>query len=191
VVDPMQGVVQRLTNKGMLDYYLHANLSQEVLLPDENSTIQWDQLGKWQDGRTFGTKKRFAYPNGATVGPSLGGGDKRLFVADSQNNIIRAFDVNDGKSLGAFGGIGSGPLQFNHPTSVSMPRDGVLVVGDYKNKRLQALQISQVVRNIGSVDGVQTVGGMSVVPGTDTFWVCDRENSTLLLLRVQAHTEIG
>jgi DNA-binding beta-propeller fold protein YncE len=71
----------------------------------------------------------------AVIGPS---GGQILLIADTGNNRVLA--VNIGSTFTAnlsFGSLGSGPGQFNQPTSVAYnPLDGQVAVADFKNDRV-------------------------------------------------------
>lgn len=43
----------------------------------------------------------------------------------------------EGKFLRVFGSYGTGPLQFNEPSGVSVDNYGNIVIGDSKNNRVQ------------------------------------------------------
>jgi hypothetical protein len=65
-----------------------------------------------------------------------------LFIADSGNHRLQAFDGN-GNYLGEIGGLGSGPGQFNNPQGVAIRPNREIVVVDSGNNRLQALTFNQ------------------------------------------------
>ena len=62
-----------------------------------------------------------------------------IFAADFYNDRIQKFAL-DGKFLTAFGQIGSGPGQFNHPIAVAVADDGTVFVTDFLNNRAQKWQ---------------------------------------------------
>ena len=66
-------------------------------------------------------------------------GARQLYVLDSLRNRIAVFDGNGAllRNMGAGGGSGDG--QFNHATHLSMDADGVLLVTDALNFRIQML----------------------------------------------------
>lgn len=97
--------------------------------------------------RVFGLDKK----NGRVVMAMGGGGEfknpsgmvfdekrDRLYLADTQNHIIRVFD-KDGKALFTIGKRGNGDGEFNFPTNVALDRNGRLFVTDSFNYRVQIL----------------------------------------------------
>jgi DNA-binding beta-propeller fold protein YncE len=81
------------------------------------------------------------YPRDAAIGP-----DGRLFIADTDNHRVRAFDpatgvittvAGDGEAR--FGGDGGSPLaaSFNRPFGISVDADGNLFVADTFNNRIR------------------------------------------------------
>lgn len=71
------------------------------------------------------------------IGGFAVGANKRLYAVDSRNNYVQIFDL-DGKSLGKFGGAGSGDGQFSNAASVSVSNNGTVFVMDSGNYRVQA-----------------------------------------------------
>jgi len=62
--------------------------------------------------------------------------DRRIFVADWQNNRIEVF-APDGSFGAQWGTLGTGPGQFNGPTGVAADADGNVFVFDRENQRVQ------------------------------------------------------
>jgi DNA-binding beta-propeller fold protein YncE len=54
----------------------------------------------------------------------------RLLIADTHYNRVMIYD-RDGRLLGQFGGLGTGPGQFTYPTNVAVDRDEFIYVGEY------------------------------------------------------------
>jgi DNA-binding beta-propeller fold protein YncE len=78
--------------------------------------------------------------------------DTRLYVSDSENNKIHVLDRVSGESLFDFGGGGSGPGKFVHPTSLAIGPDGSIYVTDTTNFRIQQFSADgEFIRSIGSV----------------------------------------
>ena len=62
-----------------------------------------------------------------------------LFVASSGTNKVIKMDMN-GEVIATIGsGKGSGELQFKYPTGLCLTKDGLLLVGDCNNNRVQVL----------------------------------------------------
>jgi DNA-binding beta-propeller fold protein YncE len=62
---------------------------------------------------------------------------RRLYVGDSKAHVIHVFD-DLGQKIASFGGLGSGPGQFNSPTHMALLPDGDIVVTDALNFRIEA-----------------------------------------------------
>ncbi len=62
---------------------------------------------------------------------------QRLFVADSKQNQIKVFDLEEGRLVSSFGSIGKGPGEFNYPTSLAFDEEGNVLVVDQMNARVQ------------------------------------------------------
>ena len=61
-----------------------------------------------------------------------------MFVASAgTNQIIKA--TLEGEAIASVGTKGTGELQFNWPLELCLTRDGLLLVADYKNERVQVL----------------------------------------------------
>lgn len=82
--------------------------------------------------REIGGEDWFSRPTGIAIHPSL----KRLYVADTMNHIIQAFDLK-GNILFRFGERGNRKGEFNFPTSLAIDRNGNLYVNDSLNYRIQ------------------------------------------------------
>ena len=62
--------------------------------------------------------------------------DNMLYVTEKDNHRVSVFTC-DGKFLTLFGTKGSGPGQFSSPRGIAINENGVVVVCDYDNDRLQ------------------------------------------------------
>lgn len=71
-----------------------------------------------------------------TVAPT---GD--LYVADGYGNCRVHRLSPDGELLGSFGGIGIGPGEFHLPHAICATPDGLLLVGDRENERIQVFDL--------------------------------------------------
>jgi len=81
---------------------------------------------------SFGEGDFFFRPSDIAVDPAL----KRIYVADSGNHRIAAFDFA-GNYLKSFGQEGQGPGKFNRPTGICILPDSRLAVADFGNTRIQ------------------------------------------------------
>jgi DNA-binding beta-propeller fold protein YncE len=72
-------------------------------------------------------------PAGIAFDPETG----RVYVADSMGQQIAVYDTT-GARVSSWGGRGSGPGQFNHPTHLALDRPGRILVTDALNFRVQA-----------------------------------------------------
>ncbi len=107
---------------------------------------------------------QFLHPRGLAVFTEPETGETRIYVCDAGNHRIQMLTA-DGVPIGAFGGFGSGPGQFNAPTAVVVAApsfgagngdedttpDPLLVVADQQNNRLQVFELDgQFVAAIGA-----------------------------------------
>ena len=84
--------------------------------------------------------------------------DDRLFVTDVEHHQVHILDKSTGSILKSFGGPGSEPGQFFHPTNLALTPGGTLYVVDTTNFRLQEFTLDG--------DFIQTVGAIGTGPGT-------------------------
>ena len=127
------------------------------------------------------------------AGVAFDPGTRRLYVADSALDRIFVYGA-DGASLGAWGGPGTGDGEFNHPTHVSVERDGTVLVTDALNFRIQAFDATGKLawkfgrHGDGSGDFAAPKGVASDAQGHvyvvdalfDTVQIFDREGILLL-----------
>lgn len=76
-------------------------------------------------------KNAFSQPWGIAAGP-----DRKLYVADTENQRVQVIEAFDGESLRGWGGWGDGPMQFDAPTGIAVGPDGSVYVADegfYRN----------------------------------------------------------
>ncbi len=93
-----------------------------------------------------------------------------IYVADTGNKRIQVFDPT-GKPLGAYGGVGLEPGQFNEPTSIAFdPETGQFYVADLWNLRVQVFDRNFAPIRQWQVDGWESQdapykGYIAVGPG--------------------------
>lgn len=138
---------------------------------------------------------REAVPGGVErpAGVAFDPGTRRLYVADSALDRIFVYRA-DGASLGVWGGPGTGDGEFNHPTHVSVERDGTVLVTDALNFRIQAFDATGKLAwkfgrhgdgsgDLAAPKGVASdVGGHVYVVDAlfDTVQIFDRDGALLL-----------
>jgi len=81
---------------------------------------------------TIGGPGEFRRPTGLVYDDN----SDRLYIADTQNHIIKVFD-KDGRQLFAIGKRGNGDGEFNFPSFLAMDKNGILYVVDSFNFRVQ------------------------------------------------------
>jgi len=64
-----------------------------------------------------------------------------MYVADRHGHQVLTFDL-DGNYLGAWGGLGTEPGQFNNPGDVELTGTGELLVADWMNHRIQVFDLA-------------------------------------------------
>lgn len=70
-----------------------------------------------------------------------------FYIVDSGNNRVVRYS-SQGTYLSEFGGMGSAPGQFNHPTGIAIDKDGFVYVTDTNNNRIQKFNPSPL-RQVG------------------------------------------
>jgi hypothetical protein len=117
-------------------------------------------------------------------------------MADTSNDRLSLFRVDDDTLLRHVGSKGAAPGQFNTPRSVSVVSsrltgsdDAWLVVSDSKNRRVQVLtMLGVVVRVLVACDGVGPLGnfltGMTVCVATGEVLVSDSRNHRVVSWRL-------
>ena len=122
------------------------------------------------DGGGDGPRQLFG-PGGVAVLDEGDAADRPVaVVANTSNDRLSLFRVDDDTLLRHIGSAGAAPGQFNWPTAVSVALSRLtgsdeawLVVGDSKNHRVQVLTLlGGVVRVLAAGDGVGPLGDMSV-----------------------------
>jgi hypothetical protein len=117
-------------------------------------------------------------------------------VADTGNDRLSLFFVDDNTLLRHVGSCGAGPGQFNSPSAVSVVSSEVtgigeawLAVADGNNHRVQVLTlVGVVVHVLVAGDGVgplsDVMGGVTVCVATGEVLVADTSNHRVLLWRL-------
>lgn len=144
-----------------LRLYADGVMAGETTLPQGMPTTLWpltigtDYLG--------GAGARAAYDdlrmsNVARLGNLA---DARLYVADTGNHRVQAFD-GFGRLLAVYGSHGSGPGQFSGPWDIAADGQGRVIVSDTGNNRVQWLTFDGT-----GFSFVRSVGGLSQPRGLD------------------------
>lgn len=100
---------------------------------------------------------------------------------------VRLYDAADGTNLGvSFGGYGVGDGRLRFPFSLAARNDGVVMVGDMDNCRVQAFRVSTRLEWLGSTcnrgpTALSSVAGMCIGNDPSHLWVCDRRRKRLRL----------
>ncbi|MGD8626789.1 MAG: 6-bladed beta-propeller, partial [Anaerolineae bacterium] len=206
VLDPQNGYAllrQRpdgryLQNIGSVHYHLENSLYLDV---DPDDRLILSHPADWYNDRhsvrvadrdaspqfEFGTQGsgpgQFETPAGVVaVGPPL-----RFLVADAGNHRLQAFD-EAGNFVTAYGSLGSGPGQFSSPQGLAVDRDGLVLVADSGNDRLQVLRFDGL-----SFDYLRTLtAGLSYptgldVDGANRILVADSGNDRVVVLNAAGH----
>lgn len=97
---------------------------------------------------TIGAAGELKAPSGLAVDE----GRRRLYVVDSRQHLLVAFDLDTGKVQARVGSRGAAEGQFNFPTGVAVGPDGQVFVTDTMNYRVQVFGPDlRVVRSFGSL----------------------------------------
>jgi hypothetical protein len=148
------------------------------------------------DGRGHGPRQLFG-PQGVAVLDEGNEADRPVaVVADTNNDRLSLFRVDDDTLLRHVGSQGAAPGQFNSPQSVSVVSSRLtrsdeawLVVGDSDNHRVQVLTLlGVVVRVLAAGDGVgplgDTLAGLTVCEATGEVLVSDTDNHRVVSWRL-------
>ena len=107
------------------------------------------------------------------------------WVADTRNNRIDSWDVATQAPVNTFGTVGSGPNQFQSPTSVTVdPTTGDVFVADSGNNRVVELSVSNgsVVSTVATyTTGISDPYG-AASNGAGLLAVANRNNNQVLVL---------
>jgi hypothetical protein len=107
--------------------------------------VEPDGMRRQVGGPGYGAGE-FLHPRGLALLADPATGRERLYVCDAGNHRIQILTL-DGHPLGAFGGFGAGPAQFNAPSDIAIARprvgcstgvdDPLLAIADERNDRVQ------------------------------------------------------
>jgi sugar lactone lactonase YvrE len=126
-------------------------------------------------GRRGGEPGEFNFPTNLFVD-----GQGRLFVADTLNFRVQAFDA-DGKLLSVFGTLGDTPGSFNRPKGIGVDGEGHIYVADtsFNNFQIfdQAGQLLLFVGSAGHGPGEFFLPAGLSVDGRDRIYVVDQGNA--------------
>ena len=119
----------------------------------------------------------FNSPNSVAVGP--GPDSYRLYVADTGNSRIQAFDL-DGRYLFSFGGFGSDPGSTNNPADLEVDANGRVHVVDSGNHRIQVFdhagEFAFSYGSLGEGDGEFVIPAALAVAADGSVLVADSAN---------------
>jgi hypothetical protein len=148
------------------------------------------------DGRGHGPRQLNG-PGGVAVLDEGDAADRPVaVVADTSNDRLSLFRVDDDTLLRHVGSKGAAPGQFNEPAAVSVVSSRLtgsdeawLVVGDSGNRRVQVLTLlGGVVRVLVAGDGVgplsDWLAGVTVCGATGEVLVSDSENYRVVSWRL-------
>ena len=134
--------------------------------------------------RAFGTPGlstgEFSSPNSVAVGP--GPDSHRLYVVDSCNSRVQAFDL-DGRYLFSFGGFGSDPGSFITPSDLKVDANGRIHVVDSGNHRVQVFdhagEFAFQYGSLGEDDGEFAIPAGMAIAADGSVIVADSANHRL------------
>lgn len=118
---------------------------------------------------------QFNYPRGLAIAQS------KLFVCDSQNHRINAYDLS-GTFLYSFGSFGTGNTNFSFPTEITVVADFTLVIVDQGNHRIVKYDHNG---NYSSQFGTEGSGAAelklpsSIYYYNNSFYIADRGNNRI------------
>ena len=105
---------------------------------------------------------------------------ERVFVADTHNSRVLVYDV-DGREVGRFGTLGTGPGEFLYPNDVVVGRDGIIYVSEYGgNDRVSSFTPQfEFITSFGGPESAPAAlagpYGMAM-DAAGTLWVADTGN---------------
>lgn len=113
--------------------------------------------------------------------------DGTVWVADTGNDRIEAFDANGG-FLRAFGSRGAGPGEFRRPMDIDVDAQGRLYVAEHGGDRVQVFSArGELLRSVTGEDapggGFDAAAGVVVSPSGEVY-VADFYNHRVLAFRV-------
>ncbi|EKX47679.1 hypothetical protein GUITHDRAFT_106667 [Guillardia theta CCMP2712] len=195
VCDPESCCVQALYLNGTCKYLIHANLTgMRVKVPEDGSFVRWRDLpmnlSQEVSEVILGPEDDF----GLKVKPSSGSvsDDFNDFAitqcTDSGNHVLRFFNATNGAELGAaVGGWGRFVGELNYPTGLAMRSDGVLLVAESRNRRIQAFEMTREgVRWLGSSCEryMTSVTNICWDDNMKDIWACDPKAKSVRNLRL-------
>jgi hypothetical protein len=81
-----------------------------------------------------------------------------LYVVDYMRHTILAYDYDSGRFVFEFGGKGAGPLWFLYPHDIAVDRDGMVIVVDVFNRRVQVVDPTNPERPVISPRRPDSIG---------------------------------
>lgn len=144
VTDPTRGSIVIMDVQGRV-IEVHSEMGAPLALAVDdfgNTYVSDDATGRvdiydeqWNLSGTLGVgTNEFLGATDIAIDPDPGFGE--VFVADGKANLIKVYDP-DGLPIRSFGGSGSGPGEFDFPSTVWVSPYGEVFVGDQNNDRVQ------------------------------------------------------
>uniref|UniRef100_A0A7S0H7X0 SMP-30/Gluconolactonase/LRE-like region domain-containing protein n=1 Tax=Hanusia phi TaxID=3032 RepID=A0A7S0H7X0_9CRYP len=197
VCDPESCCVQALYLNGTCKYLIHDQLtSTRVKVPVDGSFTRWRDLPKNASERV-GSNVSEAYhmistklraPNAVLVVKNTSISPLLLVVADSGNHVLRFFDAAEGVELGAaVGGWGKFVGELDYPTGIAMRSDGILLVAESRNRRIQGFEITRdAVRWLGTSceSDMRSVTSLCWDDNMQDIWACDPQAKSVRNFRL-------
>jgi len=138
-----------------------------------------DFVASWTTGSVG--SEQYINPGGITLSPD----GSKVFVADSNNNVVRIFDQSGNPSSPSqIGSPGSGDGELNQVTGIKVSPDGsTLFVGDSVNSRIHIYKLSDLSHQeqfgepgYGLEGTLSNVGGITFSLDGESLYVSDSGN---------------
>lgn len=154
-------------------HYLRVN----HFLPDGNLNLQWGEPGE--------APGKLAFPRSAACAPN-----GEIFVSEySKVERIQRFEEPGGRLLNVIGHAGTGPGEFNRPEGVCLDEQGLLVVADSCNHRLQVFtpegDFVELFGEAGQAAGQLSYPFDVRVDSRGWLFVCEYGNSRIQIFNPQ------
>jgi YVTN family beta-propeller protein len=123
---------------------------------------------------------QFYWPYGVAIRQT----DRIAFVADTENNRIKTFNVQTRAQLAIYGSKGSGFAQFRRPAGIAVsPVDGHIFVADSENNRIKELSSTNGVQftTVRTITGFLNPEGVAI-DAQGRIYVADSGNDRVVIL---------